>query len=48
MKKKTVKKLELAKETLRNLEREILAVVVGASGPTNCTVAQQRASCEGC
>jgi hypothetical protein len=48
MKKKTVKKLELAKETLRDLERENLELVVGASAPTNCADIKQRASCEGC
>jgi hypothetical protein len=49
--KKQVKKLVLAKETLRNLELENLDSVVGATiytGPTNCNGARQRVSCEGC
>ena len=45
MKKKTVKKLELSKETVRNLERENLSLVVGLSGPSNCALAAQKASC---
>lgn len=49
--KKTPKKLVLAKETLRDLERENLGLVVGAldlSAPTNCALMKQRASCEFC
>lgn len=52
--KKQAKKLALAKETLRNLERENLGLVVGADGttlisaPTNCHLQKQRASCESC
>jgi hypothetical protein len=48
--KKREKKLVLAKETLKNLEREDLDFVVGAlgTGPTNCMYAAQKASCEGC
>ena len=49
--KKQVKKLKLAKETLRDLERENLGLVVGAldlSAPTNCADMRQRASCEYC
>lgn len=49
--KKTTKKLVLAKETVRNLERENLGLVVGAidlSAPTNCSLIKQRASCEAC
>jgi len=52
MKKKTEKKkLVLAKETLRNLERENLRLAAGAldlSAPTNCANIKQRASCETC
>lgn len=46
--KKQVKKLKLAKETLRDLERENLELIVGASAPTNCAQMLQRASCESC
>lgn len=46
--KKKVKKLELSKETLRDLEQENLAFVAGASAPTNCALMRQKASCEGC
>jgi hypothetical protein len=48
--KKREKRLVLAKETLKNLEREDLDLAVGAlgTGPTNCEYARQRASCEGC
>jgi hypothetical protein len=51
MKKQTIKKLVLTKETLRDLERENLGLVVGAldlSAPTNCANMHQRASCESC
>lgn len=50
-KKKLTKRLELSKETLRNLEREQLGLAVGAidlSAPTNCANMKQRASCEAC
>jgi len=46
--KKTAKKLVLSRETLRDLERENLEVVVGATGPTNCQTAAQKVSCQGC
>ena len=46
--KKKAKKLVLSKETLLDLERENLELVVGATGPTNCVTAAQRVSCEGC
>lgn len=46
--KKQTKKLVLSTETLRDLERENLEFVVGATGPTNCATAVQKASCGGC
>jgi hypothetical protein len=46
--KKQVKKLVLSKETVRDLERENLGVVLGASAPTYCADMWQRASCGLC
>ena len=52
--KKQVNKLKLAKETIRNLERENWELVVGVDGttlisaPTNCNLYRQKASCEFC